>query len=184
MQIHRIIRLVSLLGVICLMGILRAADITTVPEIGDGDVLFCQPYPYRTVTNTSRTVYQIARFGFASVRSFQQAHHLKADGIIGPLTQRRVETEFLRQFGQPSASSSSSPSLAVSVQPTATATGITTTVAVHSVVAKPVHIVGSLTYDEDRRFRFISPVVSLRSKTCLRHGGLVTCGGRSASVEL
>jgi hypothetical protein len=56
----------------------------SLPELRAGDVLLCEPYPYRTVTNTSRTVYQIARLGFPAVRSFQQTHSLTADGIIGP----------------------------------------------------------------------------------------------------
>lgn len=184
MHIHRIISLVSLLIVVCLTGVLRAEDSTTAPEIQAGDVLLCEPYPHRTVTNTSRTVYQIARLGFASVRSFQQAHDLKTDGIIGPLTQRRVEVEYQRRFRQPSAGSTSRTTVAVSVQPVATATGITATIAIRSEAAEPMRIVGSLTYDEARRFRFTDPTASLHTKTCLRRGDLVACGGRGASVVL
>lgn len=182
MHIRSVINFVSLVGGVCSTSILPAADTAALPELRASDVLLCQPYPYRTVTNTSRTVYQIARLGFASVRSFQQPHDLIADGIIGPLTQRRVEVEYRRRFGQ--ADTASGTTLSVSVQPVATTTGITATVTVRSVAAAPVRIVGSLTFDESRGFRFTDPTASLHTKTCLRRGDLVTCGGRGGSVAL
>jgi hypothetical protein len=160
---------------------LPAAGTAALPELRACDVLLCQPYPYRTVTNTSRTVYQIARLGFASVRSFQQTHDLKADGIIGPLTQQRVEAEYHRRFGQ--AATTNRTTLSVSVQPVATTTGITATVTVRSVAA-PMRIIGTLTFDESRGFRFTDPTASLHTKTCLRRGDLIAYGGRGASVAL
>ena len=165
----------------CWASALPAADTATLPELRAGDVLLCQPYPYRTVTNTSRTVYQIARLGFASVRSFQQTHDLKADGIIGPLTQRRVEAEYQRRFSQ--AATTNRTTLSVSIQPVATTTGITATVTVRS-MTKPVRIIGSLTFDESSGFRFTDPTASVHTKTCLRRGNLIACGGRGASVAL
>jgi hypothetical protein len=182
MHIRTVINLVSLVVGVCSASVLAAADTAALPELRPGDVLLCQPYPHRTVTNTSRTVYQTARLGFASVRSFQQTYDLKADGIIGPLTQRRVEAEYQRRFGQ--AATASHTALSVSVQPVATTTGITATVTVRSVAAAPVRIVGSLTFDESRGFRFTDPTASLHTKTCLRRGDLVACGGRGASVAL
>ncbi len=184
MCLHRTISLVYLLVVIWLRGMLSGADIATLPAIRAGDLLLCEPYPYRTVTNTSRTVYQIARLDFESVRSFQQAHDLKTDGIIGPLTQHRVEAEYQRRFGQPIAGSASRALLAVSVQAIASSTGITATVSVRNTAAEPVRIVGSLIYHDTRGFRFTEPVASLHTKTCLYRGGLVACGGRTASVTL
>lgn len=181
MHIRTVINFVGLVVGMCSASALVAADTAALPELRAGDVLLCQPYPYRIVTNTSRTVYQIARLGFASVRSFQQTHDLKADGIIGPLTQRRVEAEYQRRFSQ--AATASRTTLSVSVQPVATTTGITATVTVRSVAA-PVHVVGSLTFDEARGFRFADPTASLHTKTCLRRGDLITCGGRGASVAL
>ena len=100
MHIRSVIKFVSLVVVMCSASVLPAADTAALPELRASDVLLCQPYPYRTVTNTSRTVYQIVGLGFASVRSFQQTHDLRADGIIGPLTQRRVEAEYQRRFSQ------------------------------------------------------------------------------------
>jgi hypothetical protein len=161
---------------------LLAADSVALPELGAGDVLLCQPYPYRTVTNTSRTVYQIARLGFASVPSFQQAHDLKTDGIIGPLTQRRVEAEYQRRFGQ--GASVSRTTLSVSVEPVSTTTGMTATVTIRSMEATPVRVVGSLTFDESKGFRFTDPTASIHTKTCLRRGDFVACGGRAAAVAL
>ncbi len=182
MHIRTVINFVGLVVGLCSASTLPAADTAVLLELRAGDVLLCQPYPYRTVTNTSRTVYQIARLGFASVRSFQQTHALKADGIIGPLTQRRVEAEYQRRFSH--AATASSTTLSVSVQPVATTTGITATVTVRSVAAAPVRIIGSLTFDESGGFRFTDPTTSLHTKTCLRRGDLVACGGRGASVAL
>jgi hypothetical protein len=182
MHIRTFINLASLVVGMISANVLPAADTTTLPELRDGDVLLCETYPYRTVTNTSRTVYQMARLGFASVRSFQQTHDLKTDGIIGPLTQRRVEAEYQRRFSQ--AATTSSTTLSVSVQPVATTTGITATVTVRSMATAPVRIIGSLTFDESRGFRFTDPTAWLHTKTCLRRGDLVACGGRQASVAL
>jgi hypothetical protein len=109
---------------------------------------------------------------------------LKADGVIGPVTQQRADAEFVRRFGQPSAKGSSAASLSLSVQPVATVTGFTATVSIRCVAAELPRIIGSLTHDEARGFRFIGPTVTLHTKTCLRRGGLVSCGGRSASVPL
>jgi hypothetical protein len=181
MHVRTFINFASLVVGLLSASVLPAADTATVPELRGGDVLLCQPYPYRTVTNTSRTVYQIARLSFTSVRSFQQKHDLKADGIIGPLTQRRVDAEYQRRFGQ--AATTNRTTLSVSVQPVATTTGITATVTVRG-VATPVRIVGSLTFDESRGFRFADPTASLHTKTCLRRGDLVSFGGRRASVAL
>lgn len=181
MHIRTVINFASLVIGMLSASVLPAADTATLPELRGGEVLLCRPYPYRTVTNTSRTVYQIARLGFTSVRSFQQKHDLKADGIIGPLTQRRVDAEYQRRFSQ--AATTSRTTLSLSVQPVATTTGITATVTVRS-VATPVRIVGSLTFDESGGFRFTDPTASLHTKTCLRRGDLVACGGRGASVAL
>ena len=182
MHIRNIINLVSLVFGVCSTSVLSAADIAALPQLRAGDVLLCQPYPYRTVTNTSRTVYQTARLGFASVRSFQQTHGLKADGIIGPLTQRRVEAEYQRRFNQ--AATASRTTLSVSVQPLATTTGITATVTVRSVSGAPMRIVGSLTFDESRGFRFTNPTAPLHTRTCSYRGDLVACGAGGASVAL
>src|SRR5687768_13774942 len=100
MHIRTVTNFVCLVLGVCSASVLPAADTAALPELRADDVLLCQPYPYRTVRNTSRSVYQIARLGFTSVRSFQQTHDLKADGIIGPLTQRRIDSEYHRRFGQ------------------------------------------------------------------------------------
>ncbi len=182
MHIRNVIQFVSLVVAVCSACMLPAADSAALPELRADDVLLCQPYPYRTVTNTSRTVYQIARLGFASVRSFQQAHDLKTDGIIGPLTQRRVEVAYQRRFGQPVTASRTT--LSVCIQPISTTAGITATVAIRSMASAPMRIVGSLTFDESRGFKFTDPTTSLRTETSLRIGDLVTCGRREALVAL
>lgn len=147
MHIRTIMKFVSLLAFVCASDVSHSADTLTLPVLQDGEALLCEPYPYRIVTNTSRTVYQIARLGFMSVRSFQQTHDLKADGIIGPLTQRRVEAEYQRRFGQ--AATASRAIISVSVQPVATTTGITAMITVRSMAATPVRIVGSLRLRRD-----------------------------------
>ncbi len=92
----RITILAMLMLVVCTVW---AADIKlAVPELEKGDILLCEEYPYRSVKNTSRTVYHLARLGFANVTSFQDAHGLKADGVLGPNTQQKAESEFNRQF--------------------------------------------------------------------------------------
>jgi hypothetical protein len=158
---------------------------SSVPELKKGDVLLCAEYPYRTVKNTSRTVYQLARLGFTNVTSFQDAHGLKTDGIIGPSTQQKVESEFNKQFNVNPQKYAELNMLSLSVSSKLTDSKIAVTVSMRNESDDPLRIVGRITYNPDASFLFVDPTLSLISKVCTRNGGLIGCGsGPSAEVVI
>ena len=163
-----------------------AAEVkSSVPELKKGDVLLCAEYPYRTVKNTSRTVYQLARLGFTNVTSFQDAHGLKTDGVIGPSTQQKVESEFNKQFNVNPQKYAELNMLSLSVSSKLTESKIAVTVTMRNESDDSLRIVGRITYNPDARFLFVDPILPLRSTVSTRKGDLIGCGsGPSAEVLL
>ena len=166
----------------CVVSVIASAGNMWVSTLSEGDILLCEPYPYRTVTNTARTVYQIAALGHRSIRSFQRAHGLKDDNIVGPRTQQTAESEFAQRIARSTVRSTDA--LALAVRPTVSATSVVARVALRNISATPLRIVGALTYGPDGSFKLVEPSTVLHAKTCTRKGRLVACGGRSYTVAL
>lgn len=179
----RIAIFAMLMAVVCAV---RAEDTKlSVPELKKGDILLCEEYPYRTVKSTSRTVYQLARLGFTNITSFQDAHGLKADGVIGPKTQQKAESEFDKQFNVNPAKYTELNLLSLAVSSKLNDNSIAVTVTMRNESDDSLRIVGRMTYDSDGSFLYEDPTLSLISKVSTRKGGLIGCGsGPSAEVVI
>lgn len=150
------------------------------PELKKGDILLCNEYTYRTVKNTSRTVYQIARLGFTNVKSFQDANGLKADGVIGPKTQQKSESEFNKQFNLKPQKYTELNKLSLSVSSELTDSSIAVIIIMRNESEEPLRIVGRIAYDVDGNFLFRDPILTLvlsySTRVSTRKGDRIACG--------
>ena len=173
----------SLILVVCMVS---AADAgMSVPELEKGDILLCKEYSYRTVSNTPRTVYQLARLGFTNVRTFQDPHGLKADGVIGPETVKAAESEFKKQFNIKPQKYTDLKMLSLSVSPKMTEDNITVTITMRNESGNSLHIIGSITYDSDGNFLFREPTLPLSKKYCTRsENGKISYSYNPSAAEI
>ena len=155
------------------------------PALQTRDILLCGELPKRTSIDTALTMYQLARLGYSSVRTFQQDSGLKVDGIIGTQTQAKIEEIFRRTFGPLARAQTNAPlSLASEIITNAVTASLNITLS--NKLNAAVRIVGVLGTDSDNFIRFSGPALSVSESFC-RHNpktGMVGCGGGSHMAQM
>ena len=167
----------------CLASVAAAATKSGVPELKQGDLIFCADYPRRTITETAPTVYRIARLGFPSVKAFQKTNGLKVDGIIGPNTRATAEKLFKQASKKPLPPQTVSPlDVTFEFKPAKAGHAIVYTIRNRSAIAQ--RLVGSISFDASDTFVFGSPALATRGRICSYKGAKVACSTSRGMISL
>lgn len=153
--------------------ILAQGTSNNIPVLIDGDVLLCSEWPYRTVRETDWTMYQLARLGFSSAREFQDKHRLKTDNVIGPETQRAINTAYQAGVGPVSTLQAGSTPLAMSAAFVTNGETCLLRVTISNISARAIRIRGELRTDQSDRITWSEPSVTARGKVDTRDGGRI-----------
>lgn len=157
---------------------------STLPELKNGDIVLFQPYPYRTIPDASRTVFQISRLGYDSIRDFQKKQNLVVDNIVGLNTRKQAEELYTKHFSNTPRVDKKFASLFLSNEMLVANDTSFVILTLKNVGNEKIRLLGTVTYDLRGKVTFADPYIAISTWVSSRNGNLVACGpGPSAFVE-